>query len=77
MTNMTNNIMPNNAMKFHCKKCNFKCSKESNWKLHILTNKHIQRTNTNTALKKNANNYECKCGKIYKHVSSLWNHKQK
>mgnify|MGYP006194039511 CR=1 FL=1 len=28
------------TLKFVCEKCDFKCSKESNYKLHIETNKH-------------------------------------
>ena len=32
--------MPENAKLYECKKCNFKCSKKSNWDNHILTLKH-------------------------------------
>ena len=77
MTKNTNNFMPKNAYNFVCECCDFKCSKESNWKHHILTSKHKIRTNTMEALNKNANGYVCSCGKIYKHSSSLWNHKKK
>jgi len=77
MTKNTNKILPKNAYNFECDYCDFKCSKESNWKNHILTRKHKIRTNTMEALNKNANGYVCSCGKVYKHSSSLWNHKKK
>jgi hypothetical protein len=44
--------MPKTANIYSCELCNFTCSKESNWKIHISTNKHNKRTNTNAALKK-------------------------
>ncbi len=76
MTNLTNIITPKNANIFKCDICDFKCSKLCDWKRHITTTKHIIRTTTNNTLK-NATNYECICGKVYKHSSSLWNHKKK
>jgi len=76
MTKKTNNKMLKNANKYCCEQCNFICSKESNWNIHLTTTKHKIRTNTNVALIENATKYECICGKTYKHASSLWNHKQ-
>ena len=35
-----NNFMPKNAVKYVCNKCNFSCSKESNWNNHNSTQKH-------------------------------------
>lgn len=32
--------MPKNAEKYECLKCNFICSKESNYNKHLLTAKH-------------------------------------
>ena len=77
MTKNTNIFMPKTANIYSCELCNFTCSKESNWKIHISTNKHNKRTNTTPSLKKNATEYVCYCGKEYKHASSLWNHKKK
>ena len=62
-------------MKFSCKECDFECSKRSDWSRHISTQKHKIRTNTNDFKPKNAEKYNCNCGKKYKHASSLWNHK--
>ena len=33
-------LMPENAEKFYCEKCDFKCRKKSNWNIHIKTRKH-------------------------------------
>jgi len=58
--------------KFHCEYCDYSCNKKSDWKKHIMTLKHKSRQNS----PKVANNFECKCGKIYKHASSLSKHKK-
>jgi len=74
---MTNEITPENAGKFVCNLCDFKCNKESDWYRHLSTSKHNKRINTNNCAQKTAIKYLCSCGKKYKHASSLWNHQQK
>lgn len=81
---MTDNFTPKNANVFHCKKCDFFCSKCSDWNRHILTRKHSNTdkilTNTDAKTPKNAesiNVYFCDCGKEYKHRQSLFMHKKK
>jgi len=69
--------MPKNAEKYICEKCNFKCSKLSNYNNHILTAKHKILQNTTNEEQQNAKAFRCDCGKEYKHHSSLWNHKKK
>ena len=50
--------MPENAELYECIKCNFKCSKKSNWDKHILTRKH----NMEAKMPENAELYKCiKC----------------
>jgi len=74
------NLMPKNAKKFYCEKCDFTCSKESNWNQHLLTRKHCYRTFLNDKMPKNAVHnkmYECECGKQYAARNSLWYHKKK
>ena len=71
---MTTKKMPKNADIFYCEKCNFKCSKKSNWDKHTLTAKHINTTNTT---KKMPKQFNCECGKEYTHRASLFNHKKK
>jgi hypothetical protein len=69
-----------NAEKFICEKCNFICSKKSNFNSHLSTLKHQIRTSTKVPTnEKNAESkkHECPCGKSYMHSSSLWNHRKK
>ena len=73
---MTKKQVPKSANKFSCERCDFQCSKESNYNRHLMTRKHKIRTNTNKKVPKNAEQYNCNCGKKYKHASSLWNHKK-
>ena len=71
--------MPKNAEKYYCEKCDFGCSKKSNFDKHLSTRKHKILTNT---YKKNIENmneklFICDCGNSYKHRQSLWKHQQK
>ena len=63
-----------NANKFECKICIFTCSKESEWKRHNVTSKHVNRI---TGIYKTPITHICKCGKQYKYSRGLWEHKQK
>ena len=72
--------MPKNAEKFYCEKCDFICSKKSNYDNHLLTLKH-QKDDADDVLDdakmpKNAALYFCECGKEYKHRQGLWKHKK-
>jgi len=61
---------------FECKKCNYITSNKKDYNKHILTLKHQNTTNTTKVVPKAYKEYICYCGKIYKHHSSLWNHKK-
>ena len=72
--------MPKNAEKFICEKCDFVCSKKSNYVNHLLTLKH-QKDDADDVLDdanspKIAALYFCECGKEYKHRQGLWKHKK-
>ena len=54
---MTKKEVPENANKFSCERCDFQCSKESNYNRHLMTRKHKIRTNTNEKVPKNAEQY--------------------
>ena len=69
--------MPKNAEKFSCDKCNFRCSKQSNYDKHLLTTKHQILTNTYNKAPVKCLTFECECGKRYKHRQSLYAHKKK
>jgi hypothetical protein len=74
---MTSKKMPKNAKKYYCEKCDFRCSKLSNYNIHLSTPKHQILTNTYIKDAENAKAYICDCGKEYKHRQSLNNHKKK
>ena len=71
-----NQIVSNNASKFECLICEFKCSKPSSWKQHIDTSKHKNRTILNEKnLTKSKPSYICSsCNKTYNARNSLWYH---
>ena len=54
-----------------CEHCNFICSYNSNYMVHLSTQKHINKLN---AIQKNADDYKCQCGSTYKHSSSYYRH---
>ena len=67
--------MPKNAEIFSCIKCNFNCSKKSNYAQHLLTRKHNMELTGNNWKSKNA---VCEnCEKTFKTASGLWKHQQK
>ena len=76
-----NKLMPKNADIFFCTKCNFKCSKRSNWNTHINTLKHNRKQMETIFMPKNAvscHTHICsQCDKIFKSSSGLWKHKKK
>lgn len=69
------------AEKFHCILCDYKCSKESDYKKHMFTAKHEKRANGNKMeileISKVAAVFMClKCNRYYKTNSGLWKHKK-
>jgi len=66
--------MPKNAENFYCEKCDFRCSKTSNWTAHLSTRKHKMVINGN---QKNADStLQCLCGKIFCFPSGLCRHRK-
>jgi len=57
-----------------CEDCNYSTSKKSQYNRHLLTEKHKRVIILNAT---SNDNFECECGKIYKHKPSLYNHKRK
>jgi len=66
---------PKIAKNFYCNFCNYVCSKQSEYNRHISTLKHknLQKPNTH---QENEKKYDCNCGKIYRHSSTLYAHKK-
>ena len=69
--------MPHKLPNFVCEMCDFKCSKESNYKIHIETNKHKMVINGNHKMPTNEPKiFSCICGNIYKYRPGLARHKR-
>jgi hypothetical protein len=71
-----------NAKEFSCDNCKFYCSKKSDWKRHIDTQKHYISINGNNLENKKAQkdpqyNICILCNKQFKSYSGLWKHKNK
>ena len=62
-----------NAEIFICEKCDFVCSKKSNFEKHILTRKH---KNDDKKEQKNAENNVCICGKSFKYRQGIFVHRK-
>ena len=65
--------------KFHCENCDYHTSRKSQYERHLATDKHKNLLNTmseNSKTPKEVKTYECKCGKKYKHSSTLYAHKK-
>ena len=77
---MDEETLPKYINKFECDKCNFKCHNYKDYKRHLTTRKHINRTTLNKienkTLQKNPHIFKCECGKEYLARNSLWYHKQ-
>ena len=68
---------PKVAKMFTCEICDYICSKKSYYTKHLSTGKHKRLTNTAKILpEKSPNEYDCVCGKSYKHRQSYFNHKK-
>ena len=70
------------AKKFHCEICDYSCSKQCDYKKHLLTLKHKNVDKLLTNVDKNAENYAenkkcvCECGKEYTFRQGLSVHKK-
>ena len=76
-----NKKSPKIPIKFSCKICNYYTSNKKDYSKHLLTAKHSRLINTKGLAIENPiksqleNKYLCKCGREYKHMSSLCKHK--
>ena len=67
-----------NANSILCEKCDFKCSKKSNYEKHLATRKHQSNYNClQPAQEIVPKKYQCICGKEYNHRQGLYVHKKK
>ena len=77
-----------NPIKHICINCNYKTSDKKDFEKHCMTDKHKRSGFPNESERKNPktdeninlscqNNFVCKCGRRYKHMSTLCNHQKK
>ena len=69
-------ISPNNGFKFNCTLCDYMTCNKFDWNKHIVTKKHIARTNVQLNGPPSPKKYTCSCGKIYIYSSGLSLHKK-
>jgi hypothetical protein len=70
-------IKPLNKKKYICVCCDFECSQKCDINNHLMTKKHLTNEQLTAIVdKESQKNYTCKCGKAYKHMSSLCKHKR-
>ena len=75
-TNYYNKNENKTKTKYFCDKCNFNTCKKTDFNRHLNTVKHLKLHNTTEIVEKNDKIYKCNSGKVYKHHSSLYNHKK-
>ena len=73
------NKSPKVSYKFVCELCNYKCNKQSEINKHNSTRKHqiLHNPTSDTTSDTTSRTYICKCGKVYKHSSTLYAHRNK
>ena len=82
MVNMDNKKCQKMPNIFECSSCDFKCSKKSNYLVHLLTPKHqkyneMVKNGNKKCQKMPEENFTCDiCEKSYKHLSGLSRHKK-
>ena len=64
-----------NEKKYCCEFCCFYTIRQSQYKKHLLTTKHIKNSNGNINSTNNNKTYICQCNKVYKSRSGFWKHK--
>jgi len=68
---------------FLCKTCNYETLSFRDYEKHLSTPKHKKGTNMEKSSKVHRTPptpsimHKCECGREYKHMTSLWNHKQR
>lgn len=81
LVNIRMNLSQEIPKKYICKTCDYFTNNKKDFIKHNSTRKHELLTNPNGFIPLSSEpeprDYQCKCGKSYKHMSSLCNHKKK
>ena len=65
------------GQKHHCKKCDYRCRDNYDWKRHLSTAKHKMDNLDNERIIQKVDYHCIVCDKIYKYASGLSKHKKK
>ncbi len=65
------------GQKHHCKKCDYRCRDNYDWKRHLSTTKHKMDNLDNSRITQKVGYHCMVCGKKYKYASGLSKHKKK
>ncbi len=69
---------PKISKNFYCNKCDYRCSRQSEYNKHVSTAKHKRLTSVNKKISENTQHFFCtSCNKQYKSRVGLWKHQQK
>ena len=74
----TNHLVQNQPKEvkiYNCEKCQLVTSNKKDYSKHLLTAKHLKKTERYIKIQKSPE-LTCECGKNYKHYSGLWRHKK-
>jgi hypothetical protein len=77
---MDDDTVQKSSNKYVCEKCDFNCSRLSQYNRHLYTRKHIQNDNIVTLstnlVPKSSTRFQCECGNIYRYRQGLHKHRQ-
>ena len=63
--------------KFYCEVCDYECCRKYDFDKHLSTRKHKMIVNDSKMIvEKSSTEYDCVCGKNYKHSSNYYRHKK-
>ena len=71
------NLVPKSSEKFHCEKCNYNTSRNSQYIRHLSTHKHKMKQNETNGLQKVPLHICSVCNMEFNSRSTLWRHKSK
>ena len=81
MVETDSKLVPYSSNKFVCEKCDFTCSRKSQYDRHLSTRKHMMGSkmivNDSSLVPNSSNKFKCECGKSYKWDSGYYRHKKK
>lgn len=79
MLHNATNLVSKSHPEYRCDKCDYFTCKRGDWNKHIVTKKHKSREMLHNATylgsQKSPRHWRCECGKVYKHHTSYYRHK--